>query len=284
MPLSNVSQQVTVKCQSGQIVASEKDKADREIRRRGKELTERREWRFQVQAFVWSATVDVLAPRHAKLHLNSSTAQVKKFVLHLTPGSFQISCCYFTNTNAYDLLTLCTSGFSDPLYRCYVLITVCGDTLCLLNKYKRLQVHVPLCDSQVSPDKNQGSFDSYFSTISLFPNTPSLFLTLHHLVTDCKMLFSIFRWSSILLSPWYLSLYLTTYFPYRWRTDLQKELRFICVVASFWSSWWVTKQPQGNIYKCVFFYKTFFVSDCSVVVTYCTENNNMFFYVFAHIF
>lgn len=57
-----------------------------------------------------------------------------------------------------------------------------------------------------------------------------------------------------LLSPWFLCLYLTSFFFYCWRTDSQKRSKIhqCCIVAAFWSAWWVTTQPRAIIYKCVF--------------------------------
>ena len=87
--------------------------------------------------------------------------------------------------------------------------------------------------------------------------SPSLFLTLHCLFSDSKMWGSLYL-DAPLLSPWFLSLYLTSFFffffPCRWRTDSQKRSKIhqCCIVAAFWSAWWVTTQPRAIIYKCVF--------------------------------
>lgn len=102
---------------------------------------------------------------------------------------------------------------------------------------------------------------SLFLSLSLFffllLASPSLFLTLHCLFSDSKMWGSLYL-DAPLLSPWFLSLYLTSFFffffPCRWRTDSQKRSKIhqCCIVAAFWSAWWVTTQPRAIIYKCVF--------------------------------
>lgn len=120
------------------------------------------------------------------------------------------------------------------------------------------------------------------SSIFLFPTSTPLFLHLYSFHISSPPLFAFlfplffffFFYTSLslfwlqnaslslyldaLLSPWFLSLYLTSFsffFFFCWRTDLQKcsKIHQCCMVAAFWSAWWVTTQPQALMYKCVFY-------------------------------
>lgn len=94
----------------------------------------------------------------------------------------------------------------------------------------------------------------------------SLHFTVSFLTPKCES-FSIFRCSS----PPLISLPLSYLFSFCcWRTDLKKcsKIHQCCIVAAFWSAWWVTIQPRALIYKHVFINTLSICKSrcCSVVV------------------